>query len=564
MKYRKRAAAKQLTAATLLSAILLLSFCPAVSGCRHRQTNSPALHQALPDSLTGVSFDEHLTISVGFWNIQSMVNSKDKDDILVFIEDTFNITIEPVAVSWVDYKERYQVMSATNSLPDLFSSLTISSNDPNDAAYLISLIETNSIRSLPEDLSRYPNISRVMEEFDYIRYKDGRHYALPRLSFQDAALSSSDAAMIVRKDWMEALNLTPPSSLEEFIDMICAFARDDPDGNGIDDTIGYNVNSLAALGKWVMLGIAPECNVYTWVQDEDGTYIPSWLLPEFRDVVSAYRTMYERGGLDPDFYVKKNTDAVDDFAHGRLGALEYKSSPSAITLLENQWELHQEIPFEDAVAVLHIFPAPDGNYYSNSSNPFWSETLFSSNVDDDKMDRILYLLDYLLSEEGTFLTCYGMEGVDYIYENGTYQCLLDLGTDTLSQVFETKYPSLALFGSLATWGGSWMDFEPNAMNLLRYGENAMDLAIEDITWNTENTIPVDRPYDFLIMPKEYTDQFSTEQVMDDFISVIIGKEDPIRMWEAVIDGYYKNGLAEYISRQNTAFQNGRSVFRQQE
>ena len=26
-----------------------------------------------------------------------------------------------------------------------------------------------------------------------------------------------------------------------------------PDGNGIDDTLGYNVNSINALGKWVIL-----------------------------------------------------------------------------------------------------------------------------------------------------------------------------------------------------------------------------------------------------------------------------------------------------------------------
>lgn len=542
---------KRLYRPALLLLSLCLCLCPVLFGCAAKPEEAPAASR-LPDSLKERTFSTHLTVSVGYWNIQDMVNASEKDEILTWIEETFNITLEPISVNWIDYKERYQVMSATHSLPDLFSNLTISSTDTNDSANLSNLIQTDSIRSLPDDLSLYPNVSEMMSEFDYIRYEDGKHYAFPRLSFQDDILGSSDAAMIVRRDWMEKLGFENPSSLDEFIDLICAFANEDPDGNGIDDTIGYNVNSRAALGKWVMLGIAPECNVYTWIETDDG-YIPSYLTENFKKVVAAYHTMYERGGLDPDFCIKKATDAVDDFARGKLGALEYKSSPSALLELQAQWELHQTIPFADAVAVLNIFPADDGNYYSNSSNPFWSETLFSSGVDDEKMDRILSLLEFLLSDEGVYLTRYGIEDVDYTYKNGKFESLLPRDTNKPVTLMEKKYPSLMLFASLATWGGKWMDFEVNDMNLLRFGEDAMKLASESLEWNAAHTITVERPYDFLLMPKEYSDYFSTEQLQDDFASVIIGDGDPIARWESIISRYYENGLEEYIRRQNEQF-----------
>ena len=119
--------------------------------------------------------------------------------------------------------------------------------------------------------------------------------------------------------------------------MTIAFAKNDPDGNGIDDTLGYNVNSINALGKWVILGIAPECNVYSWTEN-NGFYVPSWSTDAFKQVVKDYRLLYEEGGLDPDFYTKSPSAVMDDFAAGRLGALEYKSSPSSLMELKNRWD----------------------------------------------------------------------------------------------------------------------------------------------------------------------------------------------------------------------------------
>lgn len=535
---------KRLLSLTLVLILLL-------TGCQGDKVKKDSAIK-IPDSLQGISFDENLTISIGFWNIQDIVNVVQKDSILAYIEELFNITIEPVSVTWSDYKERYQILSATKSLPDVFANLTISSSDNNDSATLNNLITSQSIRSIPRDLTKFSGIKSLLDSFDYIKYTDENYFVIPRLSFLDPILASSDAAMIVRKDWMKNLGLTEPKSLSEFIDLVSAFAHNDPDGNGIDDTIGYNVNNRIALGKWLILGIAPQCNVYSWIQTDDG-YIPSFLTEDFKKVVSAYRTLYERGGLDPDFYTKKSTDAVDDFVSGKLGALEFKSSPSAITELKSQWNLYSDKPFEDCVDVLNIFPAEDGNRYSNSSNMFWSETLISSNVDDVKMERILYLFDYLLSDEGMKLTRYGIEGDDYTYKDGAYNCLLDTSSSSLIKTLENKYPSLLLFSCLATWGGTWNDFEVNEINNLRFGKYAMELSNEAIKWNIDNTIQVERPYDFLLIPKENTELFSTEAAIEDFIRVIIGKEDPIIMWNSIIDDYYKNGLAKYIERQNQIY-----------
>ncbi|MCR5717186.1 MAG: hypothetical protein K6G23_10100, partial [Lachnospiraceae bacterium] len=250
----------------VLCALTLLTILMCGCGSKPNEQSVEDLRaQYLPESLQSLSYDEHLEISIGFWDIEEMEDDTDSDALRTLIEDLFNITIQPVSVTWTNYKERYQILMATDSLPDLFADLTISSNDANDSAKYTQMIESGSICALPEDMSAFPELSSLLSSVSYTKYSDGKYYAIPRCSFLDSDLGFTDAAMLVRKDWMEQLGFQNPESFEEFSAMVSAFANDDPDGNGIDDTIGYNVNSRSALGKWVMLGIAPECNVYSWI-----------------------------------------------------------------------------------------------------------------------------------------------------------------------------------------------------------------------------------------------------------------------------------------------------------
>ncbi|MDO5422929.1 MAG: extracellular solute-binding protein [Eubacteriales bacterium] len=532
---------------SLLMACALLAV-SLLSGCGAKETDET------PDWLEGKDFSEHLEISISYWEIEEMAANTQADAVQAYIEDLFNITIKPISVSWSNYKEYYQMLEATENLPDVFANLTISSSDTNDSATYEEYIRSGTVRAIPEDLSAYPNLAHVFEEAPSLQYTDGKYYAIPRMTFSESILSSSDAAMLVRRDWMEALGISDPQNFEEFAAMTAAFAKDDPDGNGVDDTIGYNVNNSIALGKWVILGIAPECNTYGWVKTDDGLYVPSWTTDAFLDVVSAYRTLYECGGLDPDFYTKTPDAIMEDFAAGRLGALEYKSSAGALSELEQKWNLYNDQPFEDCVDVLHIFAAPDGNCYSNSSSLFWSESFLSSSVDDAKMERILCLYEYLLSEEGILLTKYGIEGVDYeVGEDGNLVSLLDTSQASHNRLVIEKYPSISLFANLASVSGGWEDFEETPMNVQRYGEHCVALASKDLLWNQENTIQVERPYDFQLFPKENSALFSTGDAFGNFVKCIIGSDDPLEMWASVMEEYRAQGLDDYIARQNQLY-----------
>ena len=73
----------------------------------------------------------------------------------------------------------------------------------------------------------------------------------------------------------------------------------------------------------------------------DGRFVPSWATESFKDVVAAYRRLYETGGLDPEFYSKAPNTVMEDFASGRLGALEYKSFSVLLNGIEGQMGRHE-------------------------------------------------------------------------------------------------------------------------------------------------------------------------------------------------------------------------------
>lgn len=526
--------------------LLLLISVPAVAYFRaFPETDSDPPEKAVPE------------ISFSYWDIDQMQNSKKTDGLTRYLENRFGFRASARSFNWSNYRQQYQILTVTDELPDVFTTVLLSSSDTQDSALLRRMIDQDSIQPLPDDLSDYPYLEALIQKFPELCQADGHYYAIPHPFFDESILSTSDSAMLVRRDWMDALGIDDPQTPEEFLEMTAAFANKDPDGNGKDDTIGYTVNTLSALGKWVMLGIAPECNAYSWVKDTDGVYRPSWCTDAFRDVVVFYRKLYESGGLDPKFYAKNSAAVSDDFCSGRLGAFEYKSSASSIQEIESLWNERNDLPFSECVDVLPIFPAPDGTRHSNSSSSFWSETYLSSQLTGEELDIVLDLLNYLLSPEGDTLCSYGLEGVDYEYDESRFPVSLDPDAGCQKELLMKKYPSWKLWANIGAPTWSRHDFEDTAESRFLYGENSVRLAQKALEFCENDTVPLERPYDFLRLPKE--DASFNSQAFQSFIECILGTEDPLKMWDAALNRLYDQGLKNYIMRQNpggSAYENG--------
>ena len=69
---------------------------------------------------------------------------------------------------------------------------------------------------------------------------DGKIIAIPLV---DSAIDAA-SFLWIRQDWLDKLGLERPTTMEELYDVMVAFKTQDPDGNGVDDTVGLTTQSV--------------------------------------------------------------------------------------------------------------------------------------------------------------------------------------------------------------------------------------------------------------------------------------------------------------------------------
>lgn len=74
---------------------------------------------------------EPMEISVALWGIQEGFDAANAVNDTIFNDlcEKFNITINPVSVTWNDYQEKNKVWAASGSLPDLFCDALATDNN---------------------------------------------------------------------------------------------------------------------------------------------------------------------------------------------------------------------------------------------------------------------------------------------------------------------------------------------------------------------------------------------------------------------------------------------------
>lgn len=538
----------------LIAALLMVSMLAACSkgsnqnsGATSKPVQTNSSETTTPEETANAEdrFKDPMEISIGYWEIGSAFQQPEKDDLLQFLQKKFNITIKPRQVGWADYMEKYKVWAASGDLPDI-SSINIA-ND-NRALYN-SWTSQGVVRTLPDDLSQYPNLSKGLESADVQAMKtNGKFYMYPRLTYPTPDVWQGDRAILVRKDWMEKLGISDPKNFDEFSKMLKSFAEKDPDGNNKQDTVGLESHSMAHL-TYLAISTLPQYATGSWLQ-EDGKWIPSYASKQFPEVLQQFRQLVTDNAIDKDFAILKGNEALDKFAQGHAGAFSYAVSPLNLKVLTDAWDKYNpDKKFTDNVKVLPLWPAADGNVYHFSGRTPWSESYFSKNVDDKKMDRILSLYDYLVSPEGQILTTYGIEGKDYTKDGDTFVITRPKDEKTDQPLaLAVSYPSLATLGTLVTWAQE-KSYVDNDINKVNFGADNLKFAIAEFDYLTTNTKPIDQNFIINSISTPAKDGLSYN-VGDDVIKIMLSKEDPTKMWQDLIKGYNTKGLTEAITELN--------------
>lgn len=235
-----------------------------------------------------------------------------------------DVTYIPVP-RWESTKQ-WPVLFAAGTAPDLILEYD---NNSRNSLYLQKQLmplddliakSSNEYKKLTE---KYPDMLKIGKK------PDGKIY-----DFARAGSLREGKPIAIRKDWLDKLNLQVPKTVEDFYTVIKSFAKNDPDGNGKDDTFGYNLSGPGQFLISAMLGMGT--TGADWFQPwsvENSKLTFSW--DKIRDYVEFQKKLFDEGLVDRDFLVDKNGDkATQDWINGKLGIQYTNKGPTDAGVLK--------------------------------------------------------------------------------------------------------------------------------------------------------------------------------------------------------------------------------------
>ncbi|MEA4889370.1 MAG: hypothetical protein VB070_07895 [Clostridiaceae bacterium] len=488
-------------------------------------------------------YADHLDISIAYWRMGEALPENTDDAIRDQIFEKFNMTIDPINLTWDDYTQKILTWAASDQLPDVFGYAAVGTSTYAD------WIDQSIIQALPDDLSAYPNIQSIIESDGSAQYKypmgsaDGKFYAVPRLQVKasdDLCLSNGTW---IRSDWMAKVGVTEaPANMDEFIDLMVKFAKEDPDGDGQDNTMGLTCYDASWL-QFMLLQYQPAA-IDPWVKGDDGQWTPTFMTDGYRQGILKLKELFTKGGLDPDFATLKGEEGEDKFANNRAGAYTHDDSPSTLGYIGDKFKEANGASMEDSVMLLKPFKSTDGNYYRRTGNISWSETYFNAKADAAKVDRILAFQNWLLSDEGYTLIHFGIEGTDYTRNGDSLEVIQS--KDSSGEVVnkDTVYPIMKV-NNFAEWSGThmWSSVTPKYPKF-----NTMTKELYD--WYLKNAIPAktDARTAFVTLASRSKETFNAK----DFIIKCVVSDDTEAAYQEQVANFKANGYDDLIKEMNTA------------
>lgn len=263
-----------------------------------------------------------------------------------------------------------------------------------------------------------PNITKYFEADPVVKKvsvaPDGHIYTISSVT---TGTSVSDPyAWIVRRDWLERLNLKEPETIDDWYEMLSAFKKGDANGNGdTDDEIPlvgrYGVRDLTRFGEsW---GLHLFYSQGFWPNDS-GEVEYEWLKPEAKELIVWLNKLFSEGLIDEEFLTTDGDGRMSKISRNIIGA-----STHFINAIDN-WDKTLEKAGVTDVDHIAVVPPVGPNGYKGhieAYGPISGYVAITNSCENPEV--AIKWLDYVYaSEEGNLYTCFGIEGKSYVMEDG--------------------------------------------------------------------------------------------------------------------------------------------------
>lgn len=425
-------------------------------------------------------------------------------------------------------EDAYKMMVVSGKLPDVimwdYSASTDRMYEEGTVIDLTELIEKNA-----------PNLMRIFTERPELRREvetaDGRLFYFPSINpmlTAEEMCRKTNCGLIIRKDWLDKLDLPVPDTIDEWYEVLTMFKTRDPNGNGVMDEIPFD--------GWGLPYFAASYGVLnTFCIKPDGTVAFGPMEQEYKAYLETMNKWYAEGLLGSNCLIHSDAWKDENIVNNLTGSFNG---------LDNAWRYYLPGLQENvADAMLAAVPWPmndDGVRYTfrpeTASHMAKIVTVITSACKDPA--AAVRLIDYMYSEHGSDLLTWGVEGESFVVKDGRKQL-----TEQALQVADDGYLNLHHY---AIGHASFPKYDGETVVLATYPE---DQLIAERIWSDASSALIYPP--FISMSKE--DKAYCDSVLDDASAYIaemeikfITGEAPLSSFDSFVNQLDKMGVTKAL------------------
>jgi len=386
---------------------------PAQPGQEPTVPASPNAHLA---DASNIDLSERVTITITRRGGPRDVNQENM--FAAFMLERFNAVLDVTDIANADYVTRMNLMFAAGEADDVSIAHRpdFMLNDWIEAGYLRAFTYDDVQRLLPNYVNHFaPGRFPVVWASNV--HSDGFIYRFAGRRAQDLNMT-----WMYRADVFEELNLTFPNNTEDLFDILVQLRE----ATGMYPIVEADPDSaIWAFAGWLQAFGMPELSArdISMVDPRTGEFIPFIFATDmYRDVLRFLHRLYENDVMWPEFATGTAEQRDSLMARGhrhviwgwpeqiptQLNDLSQTENPNA------RWEWSRDMISADPAS---------GHFFK--MDPFFAAdgVGFSADASDIVVERFLYILNWLYSDEGMRFTTFGIEGVHHEVQAPYYRFL---------------------------------------------------------------------------------------------------------------------------------------------
>ncbi len=330
------------------------------------------------------------------------------------IENTFKMKFELSSYDWANWATQVNGSINGDTMEDVFHANIDSYNFANTYKFWA---EEEMIKPLPEDLSRWPNIQTMINNttnIDALKI-NGKLYGIPiAKDTTDYSTSFSPFTYVYRRDWAKKWGVYQENdeyTWAQFEALLAKFKAElAPTNRYALGDVEWGYPSIPNFYKQV-----PHC----FAQDAEGKYVNNYTTEAYVNGMKEAKRFMSQGYYYPDQNSAADGDMNKKYYSNQIGVLYENLSYTNFVNLKGQLRKTnasvEGFNVDDAVALMKI-KGSDGKYALEGTDNWFSMTFFDFKITDNKQEKVLDVLNYLLGEEGTLFSVYGIEDYDWVRE----------------------------------------------------------------------------------------------------------------------------------------------------